>query len=201
MQILAPQPRADLAAHVPEFAARLATEPSLARPAVLPGALGRAPRWWRPGFLLLGDAAHTMSPIGGVGILMAVADAAAAANVLVPAFDRGTVTPADLAAVQGRRARPVALVQGLQATIGCRMSRPGLLTAGVAPASRRRRARKNWPLPRRQRRACAGRGGRWRAASPSGCCRPGSTRRCGSASPVRITYPICLALSSVECQS
>lgn len=128
-----PALRADLAAHVPEFAARLATEPSLARPAVLPGALGRAPRWWWPGFLLLGDAAHTMSPIGGVGILMAVADAAAAANVLVPAFDRGTVTPADLAAIQGRRALPVALIQGLQATIGCRMSRPGLLAAGVAP--------------------------------------------------------------------
>jgi len=128
-----PALRADLAALVPEFAARLATEPSLDRPAVLPGALGRAPRWWRPGFLLLGDAAHTMSPIGGVGILMAVADAVAAANVLVPAFDRGTVTPADLVAIQARRALPVALVQGLQALIGCRMSRPGLLVAGVAP--------------------------------------------------------------------
>jgi len=74
-----------------------------------------------------------MSPIGGVGLLMAVADAVVAANVLVPTFDRGTVTPAALAAIQGRRALPVALVQGLQATIGCRMARPGLLAAGVAP--------------------------------------------------------------------
>ena len=77
----------------------------------------RLRQWSRPGFLAIGDAAHAMSPIGGVGINLAVQDAVAAANILYPAFVRGTPTVADLRAVQRRRAFPMAVIQKLQVVI------------------------------------------------------------------------------------
>ncbi|WIX91046.1 FAD-dependent oxidoreductase [Amycolatopsis sp. DG1A-15b] len=76
--------------------------------------ISRVDRWYRPGLLLLGDAAHVISPVGGNGILMAVQDAVAAANRLVPAFRRGGVTAADLAAVQAGRIRAIERVQADQ---------------------------------------------------------------------------------------
>ena len=77
-------------------------------------AVNRLPRWSKPGLLCIGDAAHAMSPIGGVGINLAIQDAVAAANILVPAFGAGIPTPAHLAAVQRRRELPTRLTQGLQ---------------------------------------------------------------------------------------
>lgn len=65
--------------------------------------LDRLPRWHRPGFLCIGDAAHAMSPAGGVGINLAIADAVAAARLLAHPLRTGDVTEADLAAVQKRR--------------------------------------------------------------------------------------------------
>ena len=73
--------------------------------------------WYRPGLLCIGDAAHAMSPIAGVGINLAVQDAVAAANVLYPAFVRGMPALADLQAVQRRRVFPMAVIQGLQVAI------------------------------------------------------------------------------------
>jgi 2-polyprenyl-6-methoxyphenol hydroxylase-like FAD-dependent oxidoreductase len=67
--------------------------------------------------LCIGDAAHAMSPIGGVGINLAVQDAVAAANVLYPAFGRGTPTTADLRAVQRRRVFPMAVIQKMQVIV------------------------------------------------------------------------------------
>ena len=74
----------------------------------------RLERWWRPGLLLIGDAAHAMSPIGGVGINLAVQDAVAAANLLAPALARGDDTDPLLPRLQARRMRPVKLTQAAQ---------------------------------------------------------------------------------------
>jgi len=66
----------------------------------------RLPRWYRPGLLLIGDAAHVMSPIGGNGINYAIQDAAAAANILSGPLKSGRASVRDLAAVQRRRDWP-----------------------------------------------------------------------------------------------
>jgi 2-polyprenyl-6-methoxyphenol hydroxylase-like FAD-dependent oxidoreductase len=80
-------------------------------------AVDRLTQWSRPGLLCIGDAAHAMSPIGGVGINLAIQDAVAAANILGPAFLRGTPTQHDLDAVQNRRMFPTRATQRLQLTI------------------------------------------------------------------------------------
>jgi 2-polyprenyl-6-methoxyphenol hydroxylase-like FAD-dependent oxidoreductase len=77
----------------------------------------RLRKWWRPGLLCIGDSAHAMSPIGGVGINMAVQDAVAAANRLAGPLRAGRVTDEDLRAVQERRSLPVRFTQWLQLTI------------------------------------------------------------------------------------
>jgi 2-polyprenyl-6-methoxyphenol hydroxylase-like FAD-dependent oxidoreductase len=77
----------------------------------------RLKKWWRPGLICIGDAAHAMSPIGGVGINMAVQDAVAAANRLAGPLNAGKVTDADLQAIEKRRTLPVRFTQWLQLTI------------------------------------------------------------------------------------
>jgi 2-polyprenyl-6-methoxyphenol hydroxylase-like FAD-dependent oxidoreductase len=74
----------------------------------------RLEEWARPGLLCIGDAAHAMSPIGGIGINIAVQDAVAAANILVPAFRRGIPALADLRKVQRRRMFAVRATQFVQ---------------------------------------------------------------------------------------
>jgi 2-polyprenyl-6-methoxyphenol hydroxylase-like FAD-dependent oxidoreductase len=71
-------------------------------------------QWFRPGFLCIGDAAHAMSPIGGVGVNLAVQDAVAAANMLVKPLREGTVDVHDLRAVQKRRMLPTRITQAIQ---------------------------------------------------------------------------------------
>jgi 2-polyprenyl-6-methoxyphenol hydroxylase-like FAD-dependent oxidoreductase len=75
---------------------------------------GRVDRWYAPGLLLIGDAAHVMSPVGGVGINYAVQDAVVAANIMASRLLEGTLRTADLAAVQRRRELPTRLMQALQ---------------------------------------------------------------------------------------
>ncbi|MFJ5679398.1 FAD-dependent oxidoreductase [Streptomyces sp. NPDC093097] len=75
---------------------------------------GRLRRWHRPGLLCLGDAAHTMSPVGGVGVNLALQDAVAAARILAGPLRLGTVGSDDLARVQRRREWPMAMVQKSQ---------------------------------------------------------------------------------------
>jgi 2-polyprenyl-6-methoxyphenol hydroxylase-like FAD-dependent oxidoreductase len=77
----------------------------------------RLQQWSKPGLLCIGDAAHAMSPIGGVGINLAIQDAVAAANILGPAFHRGTPTATDLQAVQKRRTFPTRMTQWLQLAV------------------------------------------------------------------------------------
>jgi 2-polyprenyl-6-methoxyphenol hydroxylase-like FAD-dependent oxidoreductase len=77
----------------------------------------RLKKWWRPGLICIGDAAHAMSPIGGVGINMAVQDAVAAANRLAGPLRAGQVTDAALQAIEERRTLPMRFTQRLQLTI------------------------------------------------------------------------------------
>jgi 2-polyprenyl-6-methoxyphenol hydroxylase-like FAD-dependent oxidoreductase len=93
-------------------------------------ALDRLPQWYRPGLLCIGDAAHAMSPIGGVGINLAVQDAVAAANILAEPLRGGAVTLDHLARVQARRLWPTRVTQAFQRTIQNRVIRPML--AGTA---------------------------------------------------------------------
>jgi 2-polyprenyl-6-methoxyphenol hydroxylase-like FAD-dependent oxidoreductase len=83
-------------------------------------------QWWRPGLLLIGDAAHAMSPIGGVGINIAVQDAVAAANRLAAPLRTGQVKPADLEAIQRRRIWPARMTQRLQLLMQNRLIGPAL---------------------------------------------------------------------------
>ena len=77
-------------------------------------AVDRMPAWYRPGLLFIGDAAHAMSPIGGVGVNLAVQDAVAATNILAKRLRTGKVTLDDLDAVQRRREFPTKMTQRFQ---------------------------------------------------------------------------------------
>ena len=90
-------------------------------------ALDRLTRWYRPGLLAIGDAAHAMSPIGGVGINVAVQDAVMAANVLAGPLARGENADPLLAEVQHRRWRAVRRMQGLQQFAQSKVVKPVLM--------------------------------------------------------------------------
>jgi 2-polyprenyl-6-methoxyphenol hydroxylase-like FAD-dependent oxidoreductase len=81
---------------------------------VLTVSVDRLVNWARPGLLCIGDAAHAMSPIGGVGINLAIQDAVATANILGPKLLRGVPSLEDLQAVQKRRTFPTRATQGMQ---------------------------------------------------------------------------------------
>jgi 2-polyprenyl-6-methoxyphenol hydroxylase-like FAD-dependent oxidoreductase len=91
----------------------------------------RLEKWWKPGLLCIGDAAHTMSPLGGVGVNIAVQDAVAAANILVGPLKEGRLTDADLKAVQDRRLWPARATQAMQVFLQNRMIAPTL--SGTRP--------------------------------------------------------------------
>lgn len=93
-------------------------------------AIDRLRKWYEPGLLCIGDAAHAMSPIGGVGINLAVQDAVATANILWKPLKEGTVGEADLAAVQKRREFPMRVIQRLQVLAQDRVVRPVLQSEG-----------------------------------------------------------------------
>ena len=80
-------------------------------------AVDRLSQWSRPGLLCIGDAAHAMSPIGGVGINLAIQDAVAAANILAPILKEGRPSAAELAEVQKRREFPTRATQRMQTMV------------------------------------------------------------------------------------
>jgi len=90
-------------------------------------AVNRLRQWYRPGLLCIGDAAHAMSPIGGIGINLAVQDAVAAANILARPLRERRLRLEDLEAVQHRREWPTRLTQGMQVLIQNRIITPLLM--------------------------------------------------------------------------
>jgi 2-polyprenyl-6-methoxyphenol hydroxylase-like FAD-dependent oxidoreductase len=109
--------RADVAELIPDFRDRVDTLRSMDDVKHLDVRVDRLVQWHVDGLLCIGDAAHAMSPVGGVGINLAVQDAVAAATLLAEPLRRGTVGPADLAAVRARRLLPTVAVQTLQRAV------------------------------------------------------------------------------------
>jgi 2-polyprenyl-6-methoxyphenol hydroxylase-like FAD-dependent oxidoreductase len=110
-------------------------------------AVDRLRRWYRPGLLCIGDAAHAMSPIGGVGINLAVQDAVAAANILAQPLRRGSVSIETLEQVQRRREFPTRFTQRLQIVLQNNIIGPAL--GGRRPKAPFFMKMIQWPLLRR----------------------------------------------------
>lgn len=106
--------RTVLAELAPEIAGVVDTLADWDQLKLLSVSLDRLDRWHRPGLLAIGDAAHAMSPVGGVGINLAIQDAVAAANILAAPLARGENVDARLHEVQDRRLFPVRVVQAVQ---------------------------------------------------------------------------------------
>jgi len=97
-------------------------------------AIDRLRQWYRPGLLCIGDSAHAMSPVGGVGINLAIQDAVAAANILAAPLREGRVNLDHLRAVQERREWPARVTQAVQVQIQNRILRPILSEQGEPKA-------------------------------------------------------------------
>ena len=106
--------RQSLVEVVPELSDRVEQLHDWSQVAFLSVESNRLPRWHRPGLLLIGDAAHVMSPVGGVGINYAIQDAVVAANVLSNDLKTGTVKISHLATVQRHREIPTRFIQAFQ---------------------------------------------------------------------------------------
>lgn len=109
--------RAQLAALAPFLRDRIEELVDWEQIKLLTVVVDRLKRWWRPGLLCIGDAAHAMSPIGGVGINLAIQDAVAAANILAKPLSARAVHDSELASVQKRREFPTRTTQRMQIVI------------------------------------------------------------------------------------
>jgi len=109
--------RAEVAASAPFAADRVNELADWDQIKLLTVGVDRLERWHRPGLLCIGDAAHTMSPVGGVGINLAIQDAVAASNILAEPLRAGSVTDGDLQRVQRRRMLPTRLTQRFQVIV------------------------------------------------------------------------------------
>jgi 2-polyprenyl-6-methoxyphenol hydroxylase-like FAD-dependent oxidoreductase len=130
--------RQDIAEIAPFMSDRVGELQDWSHIRLLTVAVDRLRQWSRPGLLCIGDAAHAMSPVGGVGINLAVQDAVAAANLLAGPLRAGTLTEQDVEKVQRRRERPTRLTQRLQVVIQNRVIRRVIAS--------RERPRVPWPL-------------------------------------------------------
>jgi 2-polyprenyl-6-methoxyphenol hydroxylase-like FAD-dependent oxidoreductase len=99
----------------------------------------RLTTWSKPGLLCIGDAAHAMSPVGGVGINLAIQDAVATANLLALKLKAGTLRDDDLDSVRRRRLFPVKVIQGMQVAVHNRVLKPTVSGA-------KRKLTVPWPL-------------------------------------------------------
>ncbi len=114
----------------PEFDDRLDTLESVDHIKLLTVQSNRLRRWWLPGFLCIGDAAHAMTPVGGVGINLAIQDGVAAANALWSPLTRQRIDDGSLAAVQRRRTWPTEMTQAMQALVQKRIIHAVLTSDG-----------------------------------------------------------------------
>ena len=126
--------RDSVAAITPMFADRIGEVTSWDQIAMLTVRVDRLTTWHAPGVLLIGDAAHAMSPIGGVGINLAVQDAVAAARILAPPLIAGRLRERDLAAVRRRRRFPTAGTQLVQRVLQRAILAPVLGATGPVAA-------------------------------------------------------------------
>ena len=122
--------RKSIAAIEPRFAEHVRSLTDWHQLSLLSVESNRCPRWYKPGLLLIGDAAHVMSPVGGLGINYAIQDAVVAANLLSEPLRAGRLQVSDLARVQRKREWPTRIIQAVQAfaqnqIIGSVLSSPG----------------------------------------------------------------------------
>ena len=116
--------RDDLRAAAPDLRDLEAALPDFGHVSLLSVSLDRLTTWHKPGLLAIGDAAHAMSPVGGIGINLAIQDAVCAANELALALRRGEDVDRLLHRVQDRRMLPTRLIQGAQRAIHERVLKP-----------------------------------------------------------------------------
>jgi 2-polyprenyl-6-methoxyphenol hydroxylase-like FAD-dependent oxidoreductase len=141
--------RAGLVQSMPMFADRVGELKDWDQIKLLTVTVDRMPRWHRPGLLCIGDAAHAMSPIGGVGINLAVQDAVAAANILHEPLRQGRVNEDYLARVQKRREFPTRVTQAIQVFLQDRVISRALQARGELPVPLAIRLLARFPLLRR----------------------------------------------------
>jgi len=110
----------------PELTSTISEITDWSQCAILSVVTGRAEQWYKDGLLLIGDAAHIMSPVGGVGINYAIQDAVAAVNQLADPIKEDRLTISDLAGVQKRREPAVAIIQKFQSLVQQRIIRAAL---------------------------------------------------------------------------
>ncbi len=112
-------------------------------------AVDRLEKWARPGLVCIGDAAHAMSPVGGVGINLAIQDAVATANILGPVLQKGVPRFADLKKVQARREFAVRVIQAFQVAVQGRILAPTISGGRTLAAPWFLKLFNRWPLLRR----------------------------------------------------
>jgi 2-polyprenyl-6-methoxyphenol hydroxylase-like FAD-dependent oxidoreductase len=123
--------RCDIAKGAPEVADATHSLTDWDQVKLLSVSLDRLTKWWRPGLLAIGDAAHAMSPVGGVGINLAVQDAVAAANILAGPLAGGDDVDPLLKRVQERRMFPTRVIQGVQKAVHDRVLTPLVIRKAV----------------------------------------------------------------------
>lgn len=141
--------RSDLVTVVPFLRDRINELESWSQIKLLTVKVDRLRQWYRPGLLCIGDAAHAMSPIGGVGINLAIQDAVAAANILAAPLARGRVSIAALQRVQKRRELPTRITQRVQVFIQDRLIRRILGSNDQIPLPWPMRLIRRWPFLQR----------------------------------------------------
>jgi 2-polyprenyl-6-methoxyphenol hydroxylase-like FAD-dependent oxidoreductase len=140
--------RAEVAGAAPMLAGEIGAVASWDDVKLLTVALDRLDRWHRPGLLVIGDAAHAMSPVGGIGINIAVQDAVAAANILAGPMREGRDPDPLLEKVEKRRLLPVRLTQGMQKAVQERIISAVLAGDGPLEAPRALRMLERFALLR-----------------------------------------------------